>query len=112
MPDSGELGKKMRGLLESLLGGSASAGGNADPSDDASDLQYFDNQTALKQTLGPQSDCYGKAAQRAALGLYDVCENCGGGIEPERRKVLPETTLCGSCAKRNSGSRRPTRYQA
>jgi len=30
-------------------------------------------------------------------GKYGLCEHCGRPIEPERLKVLPDTTLCAQC---------------
>lgn len=30
-------------------------------------------------------------------GKYGLCEDCGNPIEPERLKVLPDTTLCAAC---------------
>jgi len=33
-------------------------------------------------------------------GLYGICERCGKPIEHERLEILPETTLCVSCAQK------------
>jgi RNA polymerase-binding transcription factor DksA len=33
-------------------------------------------------------------------GLYGICERCGKPIEQERLEILPETTLCVSCAQK------------
>ena len=30
-------------------------------------------------------------------GKYGLCERCGKPIEPERLKILPDTTLCVGC---------------
>lgn len=30
-------------------------------------------------------------------GEHDLCEQCGQPIEPERLKILPDTTLCVKC---------------
>jgi DnaK suppressor protein len=30
-------------------------------------------------------------------GKYGLCERCGQPIEPERLKILPDTTLCSKC---------------
>lgn len=30
-------------------------------------------------------------------GRYGICEECGQPIEPERLKILPDTTLCAKC---------------
>jgi hypothetical protein len=30
-----------------------------------------------------------------------ICSQCGGGIDPERLEVLPKTTLCTNCARKN-----------
>lgn len=38
------------------------------------------------------------ALERAGEGDFDLCSNCGKEIEPERREILPTTTLCANCA--------------
>ena len=40
-----------------------------------------------------------KTLARLDSGEYGSCENCRRQIEPERLKVLPETTLCLACAE-------------
>jgi len=41
-----------------------------------------------------------RALDRIANGSYGSCEDCGGGIPPERLKVRPEATRCVSCQAR------------
>lgn len=40
-------------------------------------------------------------------GKYGLCEQCGQPIEPERLKVLPDTTLCAKCKAEQEKERRP-----
>jgi RNA polymerase-binding transcription factor DksA len=40
------------------------------------------------------------ALESLAEGLYGICERCGKPIERERLEILPQTTLCISCAQR------------
>ena len=32
-------------------------------------------------------------------GGYGICENCGNPIHPDRLAVLPDTTVCITCAR-------------
>lgn len=41
--------------------------------------------------------------EREKNGTLGVCEKCGDRIDPERLKVLPETSLCTSCKKNEKG---------
>ncbi len=48
-----------------------------------------------------------EAALRKVEQCGDVCcEECGGRIEPERLEILPETTLCASCARHRAASKK------
>lgn len=40
-----------------------------------------------------------EALQKVGEGTYGVCERCRREIDPERLKVLPQTTLCIGCAR-------------
>jgi DnaK suppressor protein len=39
--------------------------------------------------------------KRIERGTYDVCALCGGSIEEERLRAVPETDRCGGCAARH-----------
>ena len=39
------------------------------------------------------------AIRRIDAGTFDVCEECGGGIDRERLRALPHATLCVRCQK-------------
>ena len=41
-----------------------------------------------------------EALEQLNMGIYGRCERCGKPIEPERLAVLPHTTVCSECAKR------------
>ena len=38
-----------------------------------------------------------RAAALRAAGKRGICEDCGGGIEPERLEYLPDATRCVRC---------------
>lgn len=40
-----------------------------------------------------------EALDNISNGTYGVCTNCHNKIETERLEIIPETTLCSSCAK-------------
>lgn len=40
-----------------------------------------------------------EALDKVSDGSYGICTNCHKEIEKERLEVIPETTLCSSCAK-------------
>jgi DnaK suppressor protein len=39
------------------------------------------------------------ALARIAAGTYGLCTQCDGPIESTRRAILPQSTLCASCAR-------------
>ncbi|MGC9348986.1 MAG: TraR/DksA family transcriptional regulator [Anaerolineae bacterium] len=41
-----------------------------------------------------------QALDRLGEGTYGVCERCGKRINPDRLAVLPDTTICVSCAQK------------
>lgn len=47
-----------------------------------------------------------RALRRIEEGEGDICESCGEYINPERLKVLPQTTICVDCAEQQDGQRR------
>lgn len=46
------------------------------------------------------------ARRRARRGVTDCCEYCESQIAQERLRILPEATLCSSCADEYSRTRR------
>lgn len=40
-----------------------------------------------------------EALEKISDGSYGICENCHKKIDKERLDIIPETTLCASCAK-------------
>lgn len=40
-----------------------------------------------------------EALDKISNGTYGICTNCNKKIEKERLEIIPETTLCSSCAK-------------
>ncbi|MEQ5836720.1 TraR/DksA family transcriptional regulator [Marinobacter sp. R17] len=44
-----------------------------------------------------------RALRRIEEGEGDICEYCGEFINPERIKILPQTTICVECAEEQTG---------
>ncbi|TBW57968.1 TraR/DksA family transcriptional regulator [Marinobacter halodurans] len=44
-----------------------------------------------------------RALHRIEEGEGDICEQCGEFINPERLKILPQTTICVECAEERAG---------
>jgi DnaK suppressor protein len=73
-----------------------------EPSDlgDASTVQRdVDRLGALAERAARQLDAIQRALDRAARGLFTICEECDEEIPVERLRALPETTVCTDCAR-------------
>lgn len=46
-----------------------------------------------------------QAIERGENGLLGICAQCGGQIEPERLKTLPDTVICSKCANHAESTR-------
>ena len=71
------------------------------PQDWPEQAQFRENDEVLEALAArkrEQIEGFQRALERLGEGDYDVCSNCEGAIEPERREVLPTTTLCSACA--------------
>lgn len=45
------------------------------------------------------------ALRRLDEGRYGICEHCGGAIEHQRLRLLPETRMCSFCVEMAEGRR-------
>jgi RNA polymerase-binding transcription factor DksA len=79
---------RIRGYLEELR--VAEDGVDPDASERMMNLSIMENLERRLQSI----DYALSVLQR---GRYGICEDCGQPIEPERLKVLPDTTLCSKC---------------
>ncbi len=61
---------------------------------------------ARKADLERRIENIKEALGRLDEGLYGLCERCGQKINPERLKILPDTTLCVSCKREEEALRR------
>ena len=78
-----------------------------DSVDVAEDIYERGKILSLIQSLEEKLHNIEHAITVASNGSYGICENCGNPIPPERLEILPETTLCVSCAnKLEQGIRR------
>ena len=79
---------RIRAYLEELR--VANDGVDPDASERMMNLSIMENLNRRLQSI----DYALSALQR---GKYGICEDCDQPIEPERLKVLPDTTLCSKC---------------
>ncbi len=70
-----------------------------EPTDDEVDLGVYEREKnlALARRLEKKIEEINRALETAKKGTYGICERCSKPINPERLKVLPETTLCVKC---------------
>lgn len=69
-------------------------------SDTEANEQYFHQQkTAIQQEINRRLIQIRKALSRIKIGKYGICEKCGEMIDTDRLMIMPEATLCASCAK-------------
>jgi len=73
---------------------------NASPDADAEEQFGHARVTAIKDELNVKSKQIKKALLRIKKGKYGQCEDCGGMIDTDRLSVVPEATLCATCAKK------------
>lgn len=52
---------------------------------------------SIMENLERRLQSIGHALSKLDRGEGELCERCGRPIEPERLKVLPDTTLCIKC---------------
>jgi len=78
---------------------------NADrtvPADWADAAQFVENDEvmeALESRARQRIEKLTQALARIESGNYVTCSSCEEEIEAERLEVLPETTVCSTCAK-------------
>lgn len=73
---------------------------NASPDADAEEQFGHARVTAIKDELNAKATQIKKALKRVNMGKYGICEDCGKMIDTDRLSVVPEATLCASCAKK------------
>jgi RNA polymerase-binding transcription factor DksA len=71
----------------------------ADWTDQAQSLENDEVMGALETRARERIETLTQALARIESGNYVTCSSCGNGIEAERLEVLPETTVCATCAK-------------
>lgn len=78
-----------------------------DSADVAADIYERGKIISLIKSLENKTHSLEHAIELAAKGVYGICEMCGARIPPERLEIMPETTVCVSCAsKLEEGIRR------
>jgi len=71
-----------------------------DSADVAADIYERGKIISLIQSLEAKVHAIDHAISIAAKGAYGICELCGAEIPAERLEIMPETTLCVSCASK------------
>lgn len=67
---------------------------DADKDESADDAQEYDNALSLEHTLELKLKDVNNALEKIEKGTYGICEKCGGPIEEERLRAVPEARLC------------------
>lgn len=68
--------------------------GKGDPA-----ITQWELDQAMLKRLQDKSEKLEQALERLEEGNYGICERCGKRINPNRLAVLPDTTICVSCAQ-------------
>jgi DnaK suppressor protein len=68
--------------------------GEGDPA-----ITRWEMDKALLVQLRQKQETLKHAMTETGDGGYGTCENCGNPIHPDRLAVLPDTTMCITCAR-------------
>lgn len=77
------------------------AGRRGDPADQANHVVDMATHMALRETCAGRVSQWERAVVRFREGLYGICEECDGPIDPARLAVAPDTTRCMHCLGRH-----------
>jgi RNA polymerase-binding transcription factor DksA len=61
------------------------------------DLYEREKTLALIKNLERKVESIEYALQLEEKGIYGICQNCSGKIDPARLQAIPHTTLCINC---------------
>ena len=67
----------------------------------ASTAYEWEMNLSLRQSAEAKISSIKAAINRLERGLYGICQVCGQPIDPDRLEILPDTTLCVTCARLN-----------
>jgi len=95
---AGEADRLRRALQEEIEVASAS---DDDRVDMAADVYERSKIISTIQSLEAKMRLLDHAIAMAREGRYGLCESCGTEIPIERLEIVPETTLCVTCAARH-----------
>jgi RNA polymerase-binding transcription factor DksA len=65
----------------------------------ASTVYEWEMNLGLRQAAEAKIKSLEAALERLGEGAYGICKECGQPIDPARLEILPDTTLCVSCAQ-------------
>jgi DnaK suppressor protein len=65
----------------------------------ASTAYEWEMNLALRQAAEAKIGSIKAAMNRLERGVYGICRVCGQPIDPDRLEILPDTTLCVTCAR-------------
>jgi len=76
-------------------------GNDIDAGDSETDeTEAFANQLAISQTLKDRVNEIQEALGRITAGNYGICTECGQPISQETLDLVPESSLCSGCKKK------------
>lgn len=67
----------------------------------ASTAYEWEMNLSLRQSAEAKISSIKAAINRLERGRYGICKMCGQPIDPDRLEILPDTTLCVTCARLN-----------
>lgn len=70
------------------------------PADIGTELYQRERDVALRDNIRHKIEAIDSALERYEKGEYGICEHCGRPISAERLRVLPYTTVCAGCSRR------------
>ncbi|MGB9911040.1 MAG: TraR/DksA C4-type zinc finger protein [Microgenomates group bacterium] len=73
---------------------------NAASDTEATEQFVHQQKSALQAEINRRLIQIRKALTRIKIGKYGICEKCGQMIDTDRLMIMPEATLCASCAKK------------
>lgn len=68
-----------------------------EPEEGDPELIEREKNLALLRTFEERLEEIDQAIAALDEGTYGICERCGNQIDPERLRIVPETTLCVAC---------------
>ncbi len=79
------------------MGGGDNETGDDKLETEADEVEEYETNLPIEHSLEEKLQDVNNAIQRIQKGEYLTCQKCGGIIEEERLKVIPQANLCIKC---------------